>query len=78
MVKLCKPKNSKDCDDISMYVISYWNGHNLFVQPASSRLSVRISLTLSGTDCVHVKSNVIRTIVRGRPTLLRNTLLYTY
>ena len=22
IVKLCKPKNSKDCDDISMYVIS--------------------------------------------------------
>ena len=26
------------------FVTLYWNGHNLFVQPASSRLFVRISL----------------------------------
>ena len=45
IVKLCKPKNSKDCDDISMYVIS-----NVIVSIAKPLAHI-FNLSFSCGDC---------------------------
>ena len=57
----------------------YWNGHNLFVQPASSRLFVRISLRCPLIITrYYVIRDVIVNIRMPSYTLLRNTWRHCY